>query len=108
MASPTTFEEIAVTLDYSPIQITVGQPVTQVVSVAEQGPMGPAGGTTTTIINIVEPQTTWTLSHFLGKYPSLTIIDTSGAVVIASYTYLNSNTIEVDFSAPTSGTAYLN
>ncbi|WP_158812079.1 hypothetical protein [Beijerinckia sp. L45] len=88
--------------------LAVSQDVTQIVSVAQQGPMGPAGGATTTIINIVEASTTWTLAHYLNRYPTVTVVDTAGDMIWASQVYQDRNTIIINFTAPTSGVAYLN
>ncbi len=52
--------------------------------------------------------TTWTITHNLDKYPSVTIVDSAGTIVDCTVIYLNSNTCEVRFSAAFKGTAYLN
>lgn len=54
------------------------------------------------------PSALWTIVHNLGKQPSLSVVDTSGQVVIGDVTYTNLNTIVVQFSAPFSGEAYAN
>lgn len=51
---------------------------------------------------------TWTINHNLGQFPSVTIVDGSGNVVLAEVQYINSNQIIVTFSQPFAGTAYLN
>ena len=81
---------------------------TKIVSRDTQGPQGPAGGTTTTIINIVEPTLTWTLAHYLGRYPSVTVYDTAGDLLVLTPKYVDSNIIVLSFTVPTSGYAYLN
>ena len=50
----------------------------------------------------------WVISHNLGKFPSITVVDSSGNVVVGFETYNNNNQITITFSAPFSGTAYLN
>lgn len=50
----------------------------------------------------------WEINHSLNKYPSVTIADTSGNLVIGSVHYISTSKIIVRFSAPFAGVAYLN
>lgn len=50
----------------------------------------------------------WNINHNLDKFPSVTVVDTAGTVVIGETIYKNSSTIVVKFSAPFSGKAFLN
>lgn len=50
----------------------------------------------------------WTINHNLGKYPSITVVDTGGNVVSGTYTYVDENTMVAEFNAAFKGTAYLN
>ncbi|WP_051221223.1 RES family NAD+ phosphorylase [Eremococcus coleocola] len=50
----------------------------------------------------------WEINHSLNKYPSVTIVDTSGNLVIGNVHYISTSKIVVKFSAPFSGVAYLN
>ena len=50
----------------------------------------------------------WTINHNLGKYPSITVVDTGGNVVTGKYSYPDTNTIVAEFNAAFKGTAYLN
>lgn len=52
--------------------------------------------------------TTWNIQHNLGKFPSITVIDTANTVVTGEYTYDNINNVTLTFSAGFAGTAYLN
>ena len=52
--------------------------------------------------------TTWTITHNLDKYPSITIVDTSDNVVNGEAQYQSKNTIVLNFSAAFAGKAYLN
>jgi hypothetical protein len=54
------------------------------------------------------PSNQWTITHNLGKYPSVTIVDTANSEVIGEVDYLSNNQIKVSFSASFSGKAYLN
>ena len=50
----------------------------------------------------------WVITHNLGKYPSVSVVDSSGAEVIGEVEYLTDTQLKVKFSAPFSGKAYLN
>lgn len=50
----------------------------------------------------------WTISHNLNKYPSVTVVDSAGSVVVGDVDYLDSNNVQVSFSGEFSGKAYLN
>lgn len=65
-------------------------------------------GDKTYIYNMPTPSSVWTITHNLDKYPSVTIVDSAGSVVMGDITYTSKSTIKVTFSAAFSGTAYLN
>ena len=46
--------------------------------------------------------------HNLDKYPSVTVVDSGGTVVVGSIDYNDKNNCTCTFSAPFSGQAYLN
>jgi hypothetical protein len=48
------------------------------------------------------------VTHNLGKFPSITVIDTANTVVTGEYTYIDSNNVTLKFSAAFAGKAYLN
>lgn len=50
----------------------------------------------------------WTVSHGLGKRPSVTVVDSAGDQVEGDVTYLDLNNLSIEFSAPFSGQAFLN
>ena len=52
--------------------------------------------------------TTWNIQHNLGKFPSITVIDTANTVVTGEYTYNDINNVTLTFSAGFAGKAYLN
>jgi len=62
----------------------------------------------TYVHNQITASTTWNIQHNLNDYPSVTVIDSAGSVVIGEVTYNSSNDLTITFSAPFSGTAYLN
>lgn len=50
----------------------------------------------------------WTITHNLGKFPSVTVVDSAGTVVIGSVQYIDDFTIVCRFNGVFSGIAYLN
>lgn len=50
----------------------------------------------------------WRIIHSLGKYPSVTIVDSGGNVVMGDIKYASTDEIEISFSFEFSGKAYLN
>jgi hypothetical protein len=54
------------------------------------------------------PATTWNIQHDLGKFPSITVIDTADTVVTGQYEYIDNNNVTLTFSAGFAGKAYLN
>ena len=53
------------------------------------------------------PATTWTITHGLGRYPDVVVVDTAGNKIEPGINYPDLNTVVLVFSAPTSGTAEL-
>lgn len=51
---------------------------------------------------------TWSITHNLNKYPSVSIVDSSNEEVIGEVEHINSNSLTVKFSAPFSGKAFVN
>jgi hypothetical protein len=50
----------------------------------------------------------WNITHNLGKYPSVTVVDSAGTVVVGEIEYLDLNSIRITFTAEFSGKAYFN
>jgi len=48
------------------------------------------------------------ITHSLGRYPSVMVVDTGGSTILPDIHYDSSNQITLVFGAPTSGAAYLN
>jgi hypothetical protein len=57
--------------------------------------------------NQTEASATWIINHTLNTYPNVTVVDSAGTKVIGDEKYVDQNTIELTFSAPFSGKAYL-
>lgn len=75
--------------------------------VGPTGPAGPPGGSGL-VFSQVAPLQIWNINHNLNRFPSVTLIDTAGDEIITDYIYIDSNNIQVIFSAATAGKAYLN
>ena len=67
-----------------------------------------AAGGTTFEFNQGVSATTWNIQHNLGKFPSITVIDSGNTVVTGEYTYTDNNNVVLNFSAAFAGKAYLN
>ena len=52
--------------------------------------------------------TVWNVSHDLGKFPSISVVDTANTVVTGQYEYTDNNNVILTFSAAFAGKAYLN
>lgn len=72
------------------------------------GPTGPAGSDLHYVHNQAVVSNTWSVTHNLGKFPSITVIDSSGTEIEGAIAYVNINSVQISFSAPFSGVAYLN
>lgn len=49
----------------------------------------------------------WTIPHNLGFMPNVTTVDSSGRAVRGAVQYLDLNTVQVTFSSPFTGAAFL-
>jgi len=58
--------------------------------------------------NQISPASEWAITHNLGKYPSVDVVDSGGNLVIGDVEFINSNKIVINFNAAFAGTAYLN
>lgn len=54
------------------------------------------------------PESTWTVTHNLGKRPAVTVVTSSGQVVIGEVIYDSDDQVRLVFAAPFSGEAYFN
>lgn len=99
--------------------LTTGQPIiTGTVQAGIIGIAGPAGadgtdgadGTGDLTYKHIQSvaSSVWTMTHNLGKYPSLTVITTAGDEIHPSVKHLNINTTEATFSSAYAGTGQLN
>lgn len=91
----------------SDIEISVDGGAILVTVTGGQGP--PGSGGETVIFEQTLASNHWIVNHlFPGGFPSVTIVDTSGNVLISDVHYINSTTLEIFFSVPVSGKVYMN
>lgn len=50
----------------------------------------------------------WTVNHNLDKYPSVTVVDSAGTIIIGEVAYLSRNDLRITFQSAFAGKAYLN
>lgn len=86
--------------------------VVEVVEVAQQGPPGPAGGgeagaDKNYVFNLTG-ESDVVVTHNLGKFPSVTIFDSSGNEIQGDYQFLDTLRTRLIFSAGFSGKAIFN
>lgn len=93
---------------------------TRVANIGVPGPRGPQGiqgprgldglaSIDKTYVHMQEvPANVWFVSHNLGKYPSVAIVDSAGSEVEGEVLYLSMNYLMIQFSAALSGKAYIN
>ncbi len=62
----------------------------------------------TFVFTQITPQDTWTITHNLLKFPSVTVVDSANRVVVGEVEYINENSLVVSFSGGFSGKAYIN
>ena len=72
------------------------------------GSVSSAGGDKHFTHNQTSAGSSWTIYHSLGKFPSVTVIDSANTVVVGEVEMVSINEIEIRFSAAFSGKAYLN
>lgn len=77
--------------------------------IGPQGPQGPSGeGDLNFTYTQTSPSAEWTITHNLGKFPSVSVTDSGGSKWQTEVEYVDENTCVVRFSAAFSGKAYLN
>ena len=54
------------------------------------------------------PATVWFVTHNLGRFPSVTVVTTSGDEADGDVRYVDANNLTITFFSAFAGTAYLN
>jgi hypothetical protein len=74
-----------------------------------QGPAGAAGASHSTYVHSQNtPASFWDITHNLASYPSVSVIDSTGGLVVGDISYVSNNRLTITFSGSFSGQAYLN
>ena len=68
----------------------------------------PTQGSPTFIFTQGVAATTWDITHNLGKFPSVSVINNNNIVINGEVTYIDNNNVQLNFSAGFTGKAYLN
>ncbi len=58
--------------------------------------------------NQVSAESSWNITHNLGKFPSVSTVDSGNTWVIGDVEYINQNQLTINFTSAFSGKAYLN
>lgn len=66
------------------------------------------GKSETYVHNQMASSSVWEIEHNLGKFPSITIVDSAGTTVIGDVIYVSENLVQVKFSSEFAGKALLN
>jgi hypothetical protein len=62
----------------------------------------------TFIFTQIVPSLVWSVQHNLGKFPSVSVVDTGNTTVISQIDYIDNNNLTITNSAQFAGKAYLN
>ncbi len=93
--------------DQENIKLTVGDEEKLILELSTYVPVG--GGLDLTYTHTQSSASAlWTITHNLGKRPSCQIFDSAGDEVEGNIRQLTNNSLQITFSAPFSGVAYLN
>ena len=69
---------------------------------------GGAGADKNFVFSQNVPSATWSITHNLGKYASVSITDSAGTIVYGEVEYISINEVEVTFRSAFAGKAFLN
>lgn len=70
-------------------------------------PGEPGSGSTAYTHEQITPAALWTITHGLGFYPNVTVVDSAGSGVEGEVVYLDMNSLTVTFTSAFGGFAYL-
>lgn len=71
------------------------------------GASGGAGGATYTHTQTIA-LAVWTVAHNLGRYPSVSVTDLLGRLIVPDVAYLDDNLVQITHGLPLAGFAYCN
>ena len=92
--------------------VVVGEASADLYIIQPDGTLKSAGGSgdgdKTFVFTQASAESVWEIQHNLGKYPSVTTVDSADTVVVGGVEYIDLNNLTITFSAAFSGKAYLN
>ena len=100
--------DTVVVVNETPNVVVVQETVNNVV-VSAPGPQGPAGSVDNVFYTHYQmvPASTWIIDHNLNQHPVAVVLDSAGTNVEGNVSYINSNRMQITFSASFGGTAYI-
>lgn len=107
--------ENTILINQERIVVEIPETIVTVLTVGEQGPQGirgepgpPGDGDLNYVHTQSSASSLWSVAHNLGKFPSVTVIDSGNNVVFGDVVYVDLNNITISFSAGFGGKAYIN
>ena len=110
--------DIEVTVSDASVDVDVQEQPIEIIVMGGVGPQGPPGNDGRDGLDSpIQPAVIWdqqvasdlwVVIHSWPGFPSVTVVDTSGKIMIGDVKYINATRIEITFSVPVSGKAYLN
>jgi len=70
------------------------------------GPAGPAGQISLYVHNQGTAAPNWTVTHNLGHFPAVTVVDTGNNTIMPDCHFVDQNSLTLAFGSATSGKAY--
>ena len=90
-------------------KINIPNETVKILSIGVQGPTGVSYVNHSHYVHTqILAATVWSVVHNLNKYPSVMIVDSGDNVVVGEIQYLSLNSLQITFSVPFGGRAYLN
>ena len=93
-----------------PVRVRTSTGWVDIAIVGPKGDPGPPGSGGD--LSYIHTQTTgaavWTVTHNLGKYPSVMVVDMANTVLIPDVLYLDAASVRLTFGNPVSGKAFVN
>ena len=87
--------------------VTEGTDNVSLATIGLQGPAGPGADLHYTHTQSIA-SATWNVVHNLGKFPSVSVVDSAGNMWVSDVHYINANSLTISFAAAFGGVAYIN
>jgi len=86
------------------------RPTTRTLLLSPKGRRGAPGADGDKFFQFTQssPSAEWVIAHTLNKFPSVTVVDSAGSIVIGAVKYDSNAQVTVTFGGGFSGKAYLN